>query len=140
MLVIFLIVLGVIGTFVVPPIMKVLRERDAMVQKTADDKKSAEQFGRRGADYERRWQARVAGVERARRGPSRGPQGHRRRAGPGERRGGVDAAAGRRAIEGAGARGDGELQSSVETLSATLASRILGVEVTTRTAATRAGR
>ncbi len=33
-LAIFLIVLGVIGTFVVPPILKVLRERDAMVAKT----------------------------------------------------------------------------------------------------------
>ena len=42
-LVIFLIVLGVIGTFVVPPIMKVLRERENMVTKTlADNKKSAE--------------------------------------------------------------------------------------------------
>ena len=44
-LAIFLIVLGVIGTFVVPPIMRVLRERDAMVAKTvADNKKAAEQF------------------------------------------------------------------------------------------------
>ena len=33
-LAIFLIVLGVIGTFVVPPILRVLRERDAMVAKT----------------------------------------------------------------------------------------------------------
>ena len=34
-LIIFLIVLGVIGTFVVPPISKVLKERDNMVTKTA---------------------------------------------------------------------------------------------------------
>ncbi len=33
-LAIFLVVLAVIGTFVVPPILKVLRERDAMVAKT----------------------------------------------------------------------------------------------------------
>src|SRR6202008_699083 len=53
-LAIFLIVLGVIGTFVVPPILKVLRERDAMVAKTAtDNKKSAEQFEAAQADYEK---------------------------------------------------------------------------------------
>src|SRR6201996_6300974 len=52
-LAIFLIVLDVIGTVVVPPILKLLRERDAMVQKTqADNKKSAEQFEAAAADYE----------------------------------------------------------------------------------------
>src|SRR6202011_5808892 len=52
-LLIFLIVLAVIGTFVVPPIMRVLRERDAMVAKTqADNKKSAEQFAAAESDYE----------------------------------------------------------------------------------------
>src|ERR1700733_10171354 len=52
-LAIFLIVLAVIGTFVVPPIPKVLRERDAMVAKTAaDNKKAAEQFEAAQADYE----------------------------------------------------------------------------------------
>src|SRR6201994_2285590 len=53
-LVIFLIVLGVIGTFVVPPISKVLKERDNMVTKTAaDNKKSAEQFAAAHEDYEK---------------------------------------------------------------------------------------
>lgn len=52
-LAIFLIVLAVIGTFVVPPVMKVLRERDAMVAKTAaDNRKAAEQFEAAQADYE----------------------------------------------------------------------------------------
>src|ERR1700739_3862244 len=52
-LAIFLLVLAIIGTFVVPPILKVLRERDAMVAKTASDtKKSAEQFEAAQADYE----------------------------------------------------------------------------------------
>ncbi|MFV0493877.1 F0F1 ATP synthase subunit B [Mycobacterium sp.] len=52
-LAIFLAVLAVIGTFVVPPIVKVLRDRDAMVAKTqADDKESAEQFAAADADYE----------------------------------------------------------------------------------------
>src|SRR6201986_15635 len=53
-LIIFLIVLGVIGTFVVPPIMKVLNERENMVTKTAaDNKKSAEQFAAAKEDYEK---------------------------------------------------------------------------------------
>src|ERR1700721_456403 len=52
-LAIFLIVLAVIGTFVVPPILRVWRERDAMVAKTqADNKKSAEQFAAAQSDYE----------------------------------------------------------------------------------------
>src|ERR1700734_1186882 len=52
-LIIFLIVLGVIGTFVVPPISKVLKERDNMVTKTAaDNKKAAEQFAAAQEDYE----------------------------------------------------------------------------------------
>ncbi len=52
-LLIFLIVLGVISTFVVPPIMRVLRERDDMVSKTqADYKKSQEQFAAARADYQ----------------------------------------------------------------------------------------
>jgi F-type H+-transporting ATPase subunit b len=53
-LAIFLVVLGVIGTFVVPPITRVLRERDAMVAKTvADSKKANEQFEAAQADYEK---------------------------------------------------------------------------------------
>src|ERR1700685_240123 len=52
-LIIFLIVLGVIGTFVVPPISKVLKERDNMVTKTAaDNKQAAEQFAAAREDYE----------------------------------------------------------------------------------------
>ncbi|WP_156685797.1 F0F1 ATP synthase subunit B [Mycobacterium sp. Marseille-P9652] len=50
---IFLIVLIIIGTFVVPPIMRVLREREALVAKTAaDNKKASEQFEAARADYE----------------------------------------------------------------------------------------
>src|ERR1700757_3870858 len=52
-LAIFLIVLAVIGPFGDPPILKVLRERDAMVHKTQEDnKKAAEQFAAAQADYE----------------------------------------------------------------------------------------
>src|SRR6202021_4214004 len=53
-LTIFLIVLGVIGTFVVPPISKVLKERENMITKTAaDNKKAAEQFAAAQEDYEK---------------------------------------------------------------------------------------
>jgi F-type H+-transporting ATPase subunit b len=49
---IFLIVLGVIRIFVVPPVMKVLRDRDAMVRQTVDDEKNtAGVFAAARADY-----------------------------------------------------------------------------------------
>ena len=52
-LIIFLIVLGVITKWVVPPISKVLAEREAMLAKTAaDNKKSAEQVAAAQADYD----------------------------------------------------------------------------------------
>ncbi|BBY25221.1 F0F1 ATP synthase subunit B [Mycobacterium stomatepiae] len=137
-LAIFLIVLAVIGTFVVPPVMKVLRERDAMVAKTAtDNKKANEQFDAAQADYEKAMtEARVKASsfrDNAR-------------------------AEGRKVVEDARARAEQQVASTVQTaaeqlkrerdaveldlranvaaMSATLASRILGVEVTT-TAATR---
>ncbi len=53
-LLIFLIVLGVIGVWVVPPISKVLREREAMVTKTAEDnRKIAEQLAAADTDYQK---------------------------------------------------------------------------------------
>ena len=137
-LAIFLIVLGVIGTFVVPPILKVLRERDAMVANTAtDNKKSSEQFEAARADYEEEMkEARVQASsfrDNAR-------------------------ADGRKVIEDARAGAEQEVMSTLQlaaeqlkrerdaveldlranvgTMSATLASRILGVDVTT-SAATR---
>jgi F-type H+-transporting ATPase subunit b len=137
-LAIFLIVLAVIGTFVVPPIMKVLRERDAMVAKTAaDNKKSAEQFEAARADYEE-------AMKEARMQASSFRDNAR--------------SEGRKAIEDARAGAEQEVMATVQmaaeelkrerdaveldlranvgTLSATLASRILGVDVTT-SAATR---
>src|SRR6185295_6309881 len=51
-LIIFLIVLGVIAKWVVPPISKVLREREARVQKTAEDNRRAGQLrAAADADY-----------------------------------------------------------------------------------------
>ena len=85
-LIIFLIVLGVIGKFVVPPISKVLREREEMVAKTTEDNRQAA-TGRRcaDADYQKAMAgARTRGVRRPRRGPGRGPQDRRRHARPGQ--------------------------------------------------------
>jgi F-type H+-transporting ATPase subunit b len=130
-LAIFLVVLAIIGTFVVPPILRVLRERDAMVAKTvADNKKAAEQFEAAQADYdEALTEARVQASslrDNAR-------------------------AEGRKVVEDARARADQQvmstlqlaaeqlkrerdaveldLRANVATMSATLASRILGVDV-----------
>ena len=136
MLAIFLLVLGVIGTFVVPPILKVLRERDAMVAKTAaDNKKSAEQFEAAQADYEE-------AMKEARVQASSFRDDAR--------------AEGRKVVDDARARAEQEvtstlqqaaeqlkrerdaveldLRANVGTMSATLASRILGVDVTTSAA------
>lgn len=136
-LAIFLIVLIVIGTFVVPPVMKVLRERDAMVAKTAaDTKKANEQFEAAEADYENAMrEARVQASslrDNAR-------------------------AEGRKAVEDARAHAEQQVASTVQkaaeqlkrerdaveldlranvaSMSATLASRVLGVDVTTTAAA-----
>ncbi|OSC41088.1 F0F1 ATP synthase subunit B [Mycobacterium decipiens] len=137
-LAIFLVVLGVIGTFVVPPILKVLRERDAMVTKTlADSKNAAEQFAAAQADYEEAMtEARVQAStfrDNAR-------------------------AEGRKVVEDARARAEQQVASTLQSaneqlkrerdaveldlhahvgaMSATLASRILGVDLTA-SAATR---
>jgi len=135
-LAIFLVVLGVIGVFVVPPVLRVLRERDAMVAKTAaDNKKSAEQFEAAQADYE---EAMKEGRVQASslRDNAR--------------------AEGRKVVEDARAQAEQQvmsklqlaaeqlkrerdaveldLRANVGTMSATLASRILGVDVATSAA------
>jgi F-type H+-transporting ATPase subunit b len=132
-LIIFLIVLGVIGTFVVPPIMTVLGERDTMVRKTAEDnRESAEQFAAAHADYE-------AAMAEAR-GEASGIRDEARAEGRRileEMRGraGEEAAlALQRAGEELKRHADAieaDLRSSVESLSETLASRVLGVDITT---------
>jgi F-type H+-transporting ATPase subunit b len=131
-LAIFLIVLGVIGRWVVPPISKVLRERDAMVKQTVEDsRKAADQFAAADKDYQ-------SEMAKARTAASRVRDNAR--------------AEGRKIVEDMRGRASGEvastlqladselkdqalsiqsdLRSSVETLSTTLASRVLGVEVT----------
>jgi F-type H+-transporting ATPase subunit b len=142
-LIIFLIVLGVIGKWVVPPISKVLRDRETMVKQTVEDsRKAADQFSAADEDYQ-------AEMAKARSEAS----GLRDKA----------RAEGRKVLEDMRGRAseevastlqqaseqlkrhsdaiESELRSSVQTLSATLASRVLGVEVTgARSAATSASR
>jgi F-type H+-transporting ATPase subunit b len=137
-LAIFLVVLAVIGTFVVPPILRVLRERDAMVAKTlADNKKAAEQFAAAQADYEEAMtEARVQASsfrDNARAGGRKVVEDARARA---EQQvistlqmAGEQLKRERDAVEL-------DLRANVGAMAATLASRILGVDVTT-SAATR---
>jgi F-type H+-transporting ATPase subunit b len=134
-LAIFLIVLGVIAKWVVPPVSKVLRERDAMVTKTNEDnRRAAELRAAADSDY-----ARAMALGR------REATGIREEA----------RAEGRKILEEARGRASAEvtstlqqaqqeltqqsqaitadLQASVESLASRLASRVLGVDVTTRT-------
>jgi F-type H+-transporting ATPase subunit b len=130
-LIIFLIVLGVIGKWVVPPISQVLHERDAMVKQTVEDnRKSAEQFAAADNDYE-------AEMAKARGEASRVRDNARAE---GRKiledmrgRAGEEVATTLRQADGelkqqADSIAD-ELRSSVESLSTTLATRVLGVEV-----------
>lgn len=141
-LIIFLIVLGVIGAFVVPSITKVLGEREDMVTKTGQDNRhAAEQEAAAETDYDKemaaarseasalRDDARTAGrqVVDAKRG----------------RANEESAAALQQAEEQLKRQSDAiaaELRSSVENLSATLASRVLGVEVSATSVTTSPGR
>lgn len=141
-LVIFLIVLGVIGTFVVPPIMKVLHERERMVTKTLEDnKKSAEQFAAAQEDFEKAMsEARVeasSARDNARAEGRKVIEDMRARAEE------QVASTLQDASEQLKREGDavaGELRARVESLATTLASRILGVEVTTTVTTTGTGR
>src|ERR1700757_876830 len=139
-LTIFLVVLGIIGTWVVPPILKELRERDAMVQKTHEDNKKADQqFEAAQADYEE-------GMKEARVQASSYRDNAR--------------AEGRKVVDDARGRAEQEvmstlqvaaqqlkrerdaaeldLRTNVPSMSATLASRVLGVDVVPAAAATSA--
>jgi F-type H+-transporting ATPase subunit b len=139
-LAIFLVVLGIIGTWVVPPILKVLRERDAMVAKTAsDNKKSAEQFEAAQADYEEAMkEARVQASSFRDNARTEGRKAVADARGRAEQEvmstlqtAGRQLKSERDAVELA-------LRTNVGTMSATLASRILGVDVVPAAAATSA--
>jgi F-type H+-transporting ATPase subunit b len=136
-LIIFLIVLGVIGKWVVPPVSKVLRERDAMVKQTVEDsRKAADQFSAADEDY----QAEMA--------KARGEASKVRDEARAEGRKVLEDMRGRASDQVASTlqEADSELKdqalsiqpdlrSSVENLSETLASRVLGVEIDPATSA-----
>ena len=134
-LIIFLIVLGVIGKWVVPPISKVLNEREAMVKQTVDDsRKAADQFTAADADYESEMSKARSEASRVRDGAR--AEGRKILEDMRGRASDEVATAMARADEQLKQQSDAisaELRSSVDTLSTTLASRVLGVEVTTRT-------
>lgn len=135
-LAIFLIVLGVIGTFVVPPIMKVLREREYMVAKTvADNKRSQEQFAAAREDHEKAMkEARLeaSGVRDDARAEGRKILEDMRRRAEEEVNSTLEKA--REQLKREGDAVTEDLRSHLETLSATLASRILRVDIATSSA------
>jgi F-type H+-transporting ATPase subunit b len=137
-LIIFLIVLGVIGTFVVPPISKVLRERESMVKKTAEDnRQSAEQLAAAQADYQKAMTG-ARGKASAIRNEARA-EGRQIVEDMRARSSAESAATLQKADERLSEQGRetaAELQASIQTLSATLASRVLGVDMTSGSAGT----
>ncbi|MFN8089125.1 MAG: F0F1 ATP synthase subunit B [Mycobacterium sp.] len=139
-LIIFLIVLGVIGKFVVPSIVKVLGEREEMVTKTGkDNRKAAELEAAADSDYDREMAAartEASGIRDEARAQGRKVLDDMR----GRANGEVEAALQRAANE-LKQQSDSiavDLRSSVETLSSTLASRVIGVSVSS--SSTSAGR
>lgn len=136
-LIIFLIVLGVIGTFVVPPISKVLKERDNMVTKTvADNKKSAEQFAAAQEDYEKAMSAARVTASAARdeaRAEGRKVVDEKRGQAEEDVSSNLQNVAEQLKREGDVVAAD--LRTRVESLSTALASRILGVEIGTSVSA-----
>jgi F-type H+-transporting ATPase subunit b len=136
-LIIFLIVLGVIGKWVVPPVSKVLRERDAMVKRTVEDsRKAADQFAAADEDY----QSEMA--------KARGEASKLRDEARAEGRKVLEDMRGRASDQVASTLQQADLElkeqalsiqadlrSSLDNLSETLANRVLGVETNATTSA-----
>ena len=137
-LVIFLIVLGVIGTFVVPPIMRVLHEREDMVNKTqADNKESSEQFAAAREDYEKvmsEARAEASGARDDARAEGRKILDEMRSRAEEQVSSTLQDASDQLKQEGDAVATD--LRARVDSISNTLANRILGVEITTSVTAT----
>jgi F-type H+-transporting ATPase subunit b len=133
---IFLIVLAIIGIFVVPPVMKVLRERDAMVHKTAaDSKKAAEQFAAAQADYEEAMkEARVEASSLRDNARAEGRKVVDDARASAEQQVAATLAQANDQLKRERDGVEMDLRANVSTMSATLASRILGVDVTASTA------
>ena len=128
---IFLIVLFVIGTFVVPPVMRVLHERDVMVNKTVENnREAARQFEAAQADYEEAMeQARkeATGIREEARADGRKVVDDMRSRASAESAAALQKAGEQLKRESDGIAGD--LRASAESLSTVLASRVLGIEV-----------
>ena len=122
-LAIFLIVLAVIGKFVVPPIQKVLGERERMAAKTAEDNRRAAEL-EAAADADYRKELTAGRSEAAAIRDEARTQGRRV----------IDDKRARATAEVDGALREanaisGDLRASAESLSVTLASRVLGVDI-----------
>lgn len=130
-LAIFLIVLGIIGTFVVPPIMRVVRERDAMVHKTQEDtKKSNEQFAAAKADYEEAMKdARVEASALRDNARAEGRKAIEEARGRAEQEVASTLAMAQDQLKRERDSVEMDLRANVASMSATLASRVLGVDV-----------
>ena len=129
-LAIFLVVLGVIGKFVVQPIQKVLGERERMLVKTAEDNRRAVEL-EAAAEADYRGELAVARTESSAirdevRADGRSALDEKRARANEEVAGVVQEA--NEELKLASDAISGDLRSSVETLSTTLASRVLGVE------------
>ena len=130
-LLIFLIVLGVIGEWVVPPVSKVLRERDAMLTKTtADNRRAAEQLAAAQADYDEamaRARAEASAIRDEARAEGRQILDEMRGRASGEVAATLQKAPRNYPEQGRANRGRTAVIGG--SLSATLASRMLGVDV-----------
>lgn len=130
-LAIFLVVLAVIGVFVVPPVQRVLKAREDMVAKTAEDNRdAAAQFTAAEADYKQEL-AKARGAATAVRDEARAEgrsilEGMRQRAH--EEADSLSANAAEELTRQGQATSE-ELASSAESLSRTLAERVLGVSI-----------
>ena len=129
-LLIFLIVLGVIAKWVVPPVSKVLAEREAMLAKTAaHNKQAAEQLAAAQADYEVAMvgaRKEASAIRDDARAQGRHAVEESRASATGQVADAVQAA-GDELTENTHAAST-QLQSSVDGLSRKLADRILGIE------------
>ncbi|MCW1960392.1 MAG: F0F1 ATP synthase subunit B [Mycobacterium sp.] len=130
-LAIFLIVLGVIGKFVVPPIQKVLGERERMAAQIAEDnRRAATQEAAAESDYNKELataRSEAAGIRDAARSEGRQVVDDMRARANDEVAGTLQEANAELKLQSDSIAPT--LNASVETLSATLASRVLGVEV-----------
>ena len=130
-LAIFLIVLFVIGKFVVPPVQKVLGEREAMIARTTEEtRKAAQQEAAADADYHKELgegRSEAAAIRDEARAEGRAVVDEKRALANDEVAGTVQQANEELKLSSDAIADD--LRASVETLSATLASRVLGVDV-----------